>query len=209
MPATIEGFGYRAAQEESAKAGGKHHEREGYREEEQGGERCDREAYEQVVVEGAPGDPQDRLYHDGYHHRLDAVKKTRDRRHIRVGYGQVREQPQNEDGGDHEEGAGHHSPHRPVQPPPDVGGDLLRLGAGQEHAEVERPQILLLRDPTLLLHQLAVHDGDLAGGSPEVYEPELYPEPERLPEPYRLGSGFRAFRGFGFHLHLLHLVTGQ
>src|SRR5215204_1174786 len=200
MPATIEGFGYRAAQEESAKAGGKHHEREGYREEEQGGERCDREAYEQVVVEGAPGDPQDRLYHDGYHHRLDAVKQTRDRRHIRVGYGQVREQPQNEDGGDHEEGAGHDAPQRPVQPPPDVGRDLLRLRTGQEHAEVERPQVLLLGNPPLLLDELAVHDRDLTCGTPEVDEAELYPEPESLPEAHGLGLHGTVLRnGLGIH----------
>ena len=34
MPAAFEGFGYRAAQEEPAEAGGKHHEREGDGEEE-------------------------------------------------------------------------------------------------------------------------------------------------------------------------------
>src|SRR5215218_816945 len=118
-----------------------------------------------------------------------------------MGHGQVREQPQNEDGRDHEEGACHDAPQRPVQPPPDVGGHLLRLGTGQEHAEVERPQVLLLRNPTFLLHQLAVHDGDLASGPPEVDEPELYPEPERLPEPYRLGLPGRTVLRNGLGIH--------
>src|SRR5215216_2938313 len=77
-------------------------------------------------------------------------------------------------------------PHRPVQPPPDIRSDLLGLGTGQEHAEVERSQVLLLGDPALLLHQLFVHDGDLASRATEVYEPELHPKPERLPEPDRL-----------------------
>ena len=88
-----------------------------------------------------------------------------------------------------------------MQPPADVGGELLRLGAGEEHAEVQGAQELALRDPPLLLDQLAVHYRDLARGTPEVDEPELDPEPQRLPEPYR---GLRAFgrlrrEGFGSH----------
>ncbi len=78
-------------------------------------------------------------------------------------------------------------PQSAVQPPADVGGDLLGLGTGQEHAEVERPQILLLGDPALLLDQLPVHDRDLPRRTPEVDETQPYPEPERLPEPYGLG----------------------
>jgi hypothetical protein len=152
------------------------------------------------VVDRAFADPQDRLDDYGYYHRLDAVKEARDRRNVGVGHGQVGEQPQHEDGGDHEKRARHHTPQRPVQPPPDVGGDLLRLGSWQEHAEVERPQILLLRDPALLLHQLAVHDGDLAGGTAEVYEAELHPEPERLPEAHGLGLPGTVLRnGLGIH----------
>src|SRR5215212_4346216 len=58
-----------------------------------------------------------------------------------MGHGQVREQPQNEDGGDHEEGPCHDAPQRPVQPPPDVGRDLLRLRTGQEHAEVDETEL--------------------------------------------------------------------
>src|SRR5215212_9859591 len=53
----LEGFWHHAAQNEPTEAGGKHHEREGHGKEKQGDERRDREAYEQVVVEGASGDP--------------------------------------------------------------------------------------------------------------------------------------------------------
>src|SRR5215211_9353937 len=129
MPATFKGFGHRAAQEKPTDGGGQYHEREGYRQEIEGDERSDREAYEQVVVEGAPGDPQDSLDDDGYHDRLDPVEEPRDRRHVRVGYGQIREEPQHEDGRDDEEGTGYSSPHRPVQPPPDIRRDLLGLRA--------------------------------------------------------------------------------
>src|SRR5215216_3638776 len=93
VPAALEGFRHRAAQEKPTDGGGEHHEWEGNRQEIQGDERSDREAYEQVVVEGTLGDPQDSLHDDGYHDRLDPVEEPRDRRHVRVGYGQVREEP--------------------------------------------------------------------------------------------------------------------
>src|SRR5215203_2288755 len=120
-----------------------------------------------------------------------------------MGHGQVREQPQNEDGRDHEEGACHDAPQRPVQPPSDVGRDLLRLRTGQEHAEVERPQVLLLRNPTLPLDQLAVHDRDLASGTAEVDEPELHPEPESLPEADRLGLAGTILTHGGLGIHVI------
>src|SRR5215211_4528902 len=186
MPATFKGFGHRAAQEKPTDGGGQYHEREGYRQEIEGDERRDREAYEQVVVEGTPGDPQDSLDDDGYHHWLYPVEEPRDRRHVRVGYGQVREEPKHEDGGDHEKGTGHDPPHRPVQPPPYIRRDLLGLRARQQHAEVERPQVLALGDPPFPLDQLPVHDRDLARRPPEVDKTKLHPEPESFPEPERL-----------------------
>ena len=53
-------------------------------------------------------------------------------------------------------------PQRAVHQPADVDGELLRLGAGQQHAVVERVQEPLLADPAAPLDQLAVHDRDLA-----------------------------------------------
>jgi hypothetical protein len=75
------------AQEQPAEGGGEHHQWEGDRQKVEGDKRGDRKAYEQVVVEGALGDPQDRLDHYGYHDRLDPVEQSRDRRHVRVGHG--------------------------------------------------------------------------------------------------------------------------
>ena len=179
----------RAAQDEPGHGGGQDDQGEGYGKEVEGDEGQHREADEHPVVDGALADPEDGLDNDGYNHRLYPVEQPRDRRHVRVGHGQVREQPQHEDRGDHEEGAGHDPTQRSVQPPPDVGRDLLGLRTRKEHAEVERPQVLALRDPPFPLDQLAVHDGDLARRPPEVDEPELHPEPESLPEADRLGFG--------------------
>ena len=52
--------------------------------------------------------------------------------------------------------------------PADIGGELLRLGAGQQHAVVQRVQEPVLADPALLLDEDAVHDRDLAGRSAEA-----------------------------------------
>ena len=69
-----------------------------------------------------------------------------------------------------------------VHEPADVDGELLRLGAGQQHAVVERVQEALLADPAAPLDQLAVHDGDLSRRAAEGDEAELDPEAERLRE---------------------------
>jgi hypothetical protein len=69
-----------------------------------------------------------------------------------------------------------------VHQPADVDGELLRLGAGQEHAVVERVQEPFFGEPAAALDQLAVHDGDLARRAAETDEAELDPEAKRLGE---------------------------
>ena len=69
-----------------------------------------------------------------------------------------------------------------VHQPADVGGELLRLGAGQEHAEVEGVQEAAVAEPAPLLDQGAVHDGDLPGGAAEGEERDARPDARRLGE---------------------------
>ena len=71
-------------------------------------------------------------------------------------------------------------PERAVHEPADVGGELLRLGAGQEHAVVQGMQEAVLADPALLLDDDAVHDRDLAGGAAEAEQRDAQPDPEGL-----------------------------
>src|SRR5215208_8089929 len=97
-------------------------------------------------------------------------------------------------------------PQRAVQPPPYVGCYLLSLGTGKEHAEVQRPQVLALRDPPLSLHKLAVHDGDLASRTPEVDESELHPEPEGLPETYGLRLPGTILSRDGLRIHSISTI---
>ena len=67
-----------------------------------------------------------------------------------------------------------------VQEPADVDRELLRLRPGEEHAEVQRVEEPLLTDPSPPLHELGVHEGDLARRPAEIDETEAQPE-ERLP----------------------------
>src|SRR5438132_7227682 len=83
--------------------------------------------------------------------------------------------------------------------PADIDGELLRLRTGQEHAEVERPKEQAVRYPAFVLHQRAVHDGDLPGRPAEVDEAELQPEPQRLAEWDRHAPGSDAWAGFADH----------
>src|SRR5205814_9756851 len=76
----------------------------------------------------------------------------------------------------------------------DVGRELLGLGPGQRHAEVERMQEAPLADPPAALHQLLVHDRDLAGRAAEADHAELQPEPESLRLGWLDGRG-RGVRG--------------
>ena len=58
----------------------------------------------------------------------------------------------------------------------------LRLGAGQQHAVVQRVQETPLADPAALLHQFAVHDGNLPGRAAKAEEAELEPESQGFAE---------------------------
>ena len=63
-----------------------------------------------------------------------------------------------------------------VQQPADIGRELLRLRARQQHAEIERVQETRLVDPFLLVDHDAVHHRDLAGRSAEAEAADLEPD---------------------------------
>src|SRR5439155_125039 len=63
-----------------------------------------------------------------------------------------------------------------VKKPADINRKLLRLRAGQQHAEVERVQKARLADPPFLFDQLRLHDRDLAGRAAKGDEAKLQPK---------------------------------
>src|SRR5215211_6672296 len=71
-----------AAQDKPGHGCGQDDQREGYGEEVERHEGNYSEANENAVVDGALANPQDRLYHNRYHHRLYPIEETGDRRHV-------------------------------------------------------------------------------------------------------------------------------
>ncbi len=65
-----------------------------------------------------------------------------------------------------------------MQQPADIGGQLLRLGAREQHAVVERMQESAFRNPVLFLDQDAMHHRDLAGGAAEAEQCDAQPHPK-------------------------------
>ena len=82
--------------------------------------------------------------------------------------------------GQDEQDAGDQPAAGAVEQPAGVDGQLLRLGAGQQHAVVQRVQEPLLADPALLVDQLVLHHRDLAGRSAEGLQRDGEPRLGRL-----------------------------
>ena len=113
-------------------------------------------------------DPHHRLEHDREHRGLEAEEQGRDDADLAEQGVDDAERHDRDDAGQDEQHAGDEAAERAVHEPADIGGELLRLGAGQEHAVVQRMQEPVLADPALLLDEDAVHDRDLAGGAAEA-----------------------------------------
>ena len=121
-----------------------------------------------AVLQGPPADPHHGLQHHGQHRRLQAEEKGGDKRRITdQGIDDAQAHDRDEPGQD-EQQARRQSALQPVHQPADVDRQLLGLGAGQQHAVVERVQKTPLADPAFLVDQDAVHDRDLPGGPAET-----------------------------------------
>ena len=105
-----------------------------------------------------------------------------------------RQAEQGQHAGQHEQGAGDQAAAEPVEQPADVDGQLLSLGAGEQHAVVEGVQESALPDPAFLVDQGALHDRDLPGRSAEGLQARSEPRLDGLPERDHVTSG-RHFAG--------------
>ena len=118
--------------------------------------------------------------HDRHHGRLQSVEQGRNDQQISKGCIDVTEEEEDKNGGKNEQAPCNRTSSHPVQQPADVGRQLLRLRAGQNHAVVQGIEKPLIAHPFPLLHQFMVHDGNLSGRAAEVDETKLEPELERL-----------------------------
>src|SRR5262245_47247029 len=105
---------------------------------------------------------------DREHGRLEAEEQRDDDRDIAPAGVHVAQRHDGNDARTDEKPAGDDAAERAMHQPADIGRELLRLRARQQHAIIERMQEPLFRYPALLLDQNAMHDRDLAGGTAEA-----------------------------------------
>ena len=149
-------------------------------EEKNGTKRQGGKCVEHAVLQRLFADTQHRFNHNSHHHRLDAVESGCYGGDVDMGHGQIAQQHHDEYGRDHEKRSGRDTAPCAMQPPTDVGSQLLGLRAGQQHAEIECPQKRAFTDPFAAFHHLLVHDGDLTGRAPEADKSQLCPELQGL-----------------------------
>ena len=150
--------------------------------EEQGDEGRRRQAAHGVVLERALADPQHRLDHDHQHGGLQAEEQALHDGDLAEQHVDPAERHDGEQAGQHEQRAGEQAAFGLVHQPADIDRELLRLGAGQQRAVVQRLQEALLADPLLLLDDDAVHHRDLAGRTAEGECGDARPDLHRLAE---------------------------
>jgi hypothetical protein len=153
-----------------------------HREAEERDERGERESDVCAPAQRAASDAQQRLDDQREHGGLHAEEERGDERDAAPGRVEQRERRHHERSRQHEEEARREPAARAVQQPADVGRELLRLGARQQHAVRRRVPEALLADPTLPLDEHALHHRDLARGPAEALEPDAEPGAERLAE---------------------------
>ena len=161
-----------------------------------------------VVAQGALADAHQRLDHDREHRGLQAEEQRFDIPDIAVGRVDIAQAHDGDDAGHDEQAARHDAAGSPVHEPADIGCELLRLRARQQHAVVQRMQEPALGDPLLLLDQDAVHDCDLPRGPAEGEQRHPQPDPERLSEADAV-TGISSCFASGGRVHHAFFPAGQ
>ncbi len=102
---------------------------------------------------------------DHYDSRLDAQKRRLHQRHVPVGRIESDECGNHKRARQDEQQPRDHAASDTPQTPSGIGGQLHRLGSGQQHAQRQGAQETLFVQPIAFFHQLFVHQGNLRGGA--------------------------------------------
>src|ERR1700730_4780558 len=125
------------------------------------------------VSERFAPDANNRDGDNGHNGRLQSVEDRGDRRDIAERGVNITQRPKNKDRRNDKKRSGNDAAPGSVQEPANINRELLRFGAGKQHAKIERMKETRLADPLLFLDQLRLHDRDLAGGSAKRDESEF------------------------------------
>ena len=117
----------------------------------------------------AETDAMGSLKDDGRNGRFDSIEQSGDERRL-AGYEvNPREGDQDEQRWQNKKRTRYDATHGAVHEPADISRQLLRLGARQEHAIVQRVQKASFGNPAPFFDQLLMHDRNLPGGTAEAY----------------------------------------
>ena len=145
----------------------------------------------QWVLQDPRPNPDGRGHNHREHGGLESVKDGRHRLQFAVGNIEPAQNPQDDRRRQDKEHTSDDSAPGAMQNPADVDRQLLRFGAGQQHAEIQGVKKLRFRNPFPALDQFLVHDRDLTGGTAETDEAQLQPEAQRFVESRGRRTGFR------------------
>ena len=166
-----------AAAEISDNACGQNDDRERNRKEEDRHERRRSETHHGVVLQRPLSDPDHGFKNDCKHRGLQAEKQRLHDADVSVSRVDPAQDHDANEARQDEKRARNQTALGLVKQPSDIDRELLRLRAGQQHAEIQRMQKPVLADPFLLLDQNPVHDGNLPGRPPEAQRRDLGPDP--------------------------------
>ena len=128
------------------------------------------------AFQGTPADADDGLDDDRQHGRLQTKERRRHEADLAPFRIDDAERHQRDDAGQDEQAARHQAAARAMHQPADIGGELLRLGAGQQHAIVERMHEAAFRHPPFFFDENAVHHRDLSGRAAEAQRRDAEPD---------------------------------
>ena len=160
--------------------GGQDDDGKGHGEDVEGHERRDGEGGQRPVAHKSPAHPHQCLHDQRDDRCPEAEQQAVHQGNIAERHIEDREAQDCEEAGQHEQRPRNHAAQDAVHPPADVGGELLCLGARQQHAVVEGVEETALVDPAMLIHQFAMHQRDLPGRPPERQDADAGPDTDRL-----------------------------
>ena len=154
----------------------RHYERERHVREINAGERRRRDHVMRAACQRPLAEAQHGFHDNGDDHGFEAGERACHGGDLAIRGVNVRQRQQNEDRRQDKERARHNPARRAMQQPADVYRQLLRLRPRQQHAVIERVEELALLQPAPLVHQDAMHQGDLRRRAAERDQPD---PPER------------------------------
>ena len=168
------------AADKANQTGSENHEREGDMEGEERDEGERRDAAQDIVLQRAFPHPHHGFDNDGEHGGFQAEEQrgdNSDRSKQRI---DDAERHDGQRAGQDEEPASEKAAFDAMHQPADIGRKLLRLGAGQEHAIIERMQKARLGNPAPLVDEDAVHHRDLSCRPAKRQGRDARPDAQRL-----------------------------